>query len=301
MAPRARPAPSDIAPDGATSHPIARGVRSRAVGFAVVRWGAPSSVGFARRAVGCAVVGGVRRRAVGSSVVVRCARSCGGVRGRGGVGVVVRAAAVARRGAARLRRRRSGDGQAGARRAVPRDRGRRGTPSRPCRARGRRAGLMSRWTSVRASVATRCAGSPRPQPGLLHPLGVAQGVQLRVPAVRRAGFVVSKTVGTGRWPHVVGAEIADHCTPVSLRDGPPLAALRTPWVASHPAGGVRSDAKGCEVAPPAPPDPAATSQRPWCLRGAHQFCEDLRTRPPRAAGPPAGLRPERAGTPLPRA
>ena len=34
----------------------------------------------------------------------------------------------------------------------------------------------------------------------------------------------------GRWPHLVGAEIADHCTPVSLRDGElVLTAESTAW------------------------------------------------------------------------
>jgi predicted nucleic acid-binding Zn ribbon protein len=34
----------------------------------------------------------------------------------------------------------------------------------------------------------------------------------------------------GRWPHLVGAEIADHCTPVSLRDGElVLQAESTAW------------------------------------------------------------------------
>jgi predicted nucleic acid-binding Zn ribbon protein len=34
----------------------------------------------------------------------------------------------------------------------------------------------------------------------------------------------------GRWPHLVGAEIADHCTPLSLRDGElVLQAESTAW------------------------------------------------------------------------
>ena len=41
----------------------------------------------------------------------------------------------------------------------------------------------------------------------------------------------------GRWPHLVGPEIADHCAPLSLRDGElVLQAESTAWATSGRAG-----------------------------------------------------------------
>lgn len=88
-----------------------------------------------------------------------------------------------------------------------------------------------------AGVRTRAAGSssrrrrrwsgPGPDDRDPQPLG---RVASRVAMDR--GWTPRLTDGSvlGRWPQLVGAEIADHCTPVSLRDGElTVAAESTAW------------------------------------------------------------------------
>ena len=107
----------------------------------------------------------------------------------------------ARRCGPRARRRRSGAAQ----RAVQRQ-GR-----RPAAARGRRR----RWSG------------PGPDDRDPQPLG---RLVSRVSLDRGWSPRLTDATVLGRWPHLVGPDVADHCTPVSLRDGElVLQAESTAW------------------------------------------------------------------------